>query len=184
MRQTAQENPGETTPRRRWFTLTELLVLVAIVCILLAVLWPRFARVKAPALQVTCLSNVRKMCVAFRIYAEDNADRLPRCRGWADAMLPYLDNREVLTCPVARDTWPGYAYHPPVAGRQLKSFERLEETVLIYDGKDGKLARRHAGGADYGFAAGYARWQRDPPSGYFADGGLAPRSRCSPTTAQ
>ena len=161
------ENERKVASGPGGMTLIERVVLVAIVCILALILGPVFSRVKEPARQVTCLSNVRQICVAFRVYAAVNANRLPPYRGWPDAILPYVANRKVLACPRDRKTWPGYAYHPPVAGERLESLERPDETALLYDGKDGKLVKRHNEGANYGFADGHAMWKRDPPPGLF-----------------
>ncbi len=183
MRGAAHQSARKTTPRPRGFTLIELLVLVAIVCILALLLLAVFSRIKEPV-KARCLGNVEQISRALLMYAEDNSDRLPPRRDWPDLLLPYLGDPRVLTCPDDAEAWPGYAYHPPVAGEKLGSFKRLEETVLVYDGKEGKLAERHFGWAYYAFADGHAKPLRDPPPGYFAEGGLAPRSRCSPTVGQ
>lgn len=62
---------------RRAFTLIELLVAIAIVAILAGLLLPALGRSKAKARNAACVSNLRQLGIATRLYAEDNQERLP-----------------------------------------------------------------------------------------------------------
>ena len=64
--------------KRRGFTLIELLVVIAIIAILAAILFPVFARAKAKARQITCLSNVKQIAVSVMMYMSDWDDIYPR----------------------------------------------------------------------------------------------------------
>jgi prepilin-type N-terminal cleavage/methylation domain-containing protein len=61
----------------RAFTLTELLVVTAIVGLLAALLLPALLRSKAAAKRVSCINNQRELATVWMIYSVDNADWAP-----------------------------------------------------------------------------------------------------------
>jgi type II secretory pathway pseudopilin PulG len=58
--------------------LVELLVVLAVIALLVAMLFPALSRAKAKALAAQCEANLRQQGVALRLYVDDN-----------DAVYPY-----------------------------------------------------------------------------------------------
>lgn len=97
----------------RGFTLIELLVVIAIIAILAAILFPVFAAARENARKASCISNMKQLATAMRMYSDDNGDRFaPGTTGaWEDKNLwwfkvdPYIKQMQgtsltgVYVCP-------------------------------------------------------------------------------------
>lgn len=66
--------------RARGFTLIELLVSIAVIAILAGIIFPVVSSVKEKGNQATCLSNLRQLGAAMRMYADDNSGCFPAAR--------------------------------------------------------------------------------------------------------
>ena len=96
---------------RTAFTLIELLVVIAIIAILASILFPVFSRAREKARQTSCLSNVKQIALALIMYTDDYDEQLPQATAlwtpnpadtgltWDVAVLPYMRNLQILTCP-------------------------------------------------------------------------------------
>lgn len=85
---------------RTGFTLIELLVVIAIIAILAGILFPVFARAREKARQTSCLSNVKQIATATRMYCQDNGDAFPCVYTRPkDGLDPYIKNDGLWTCP-------------------------------------------------------------------------------------
>lgn len=93
---------------RAGFTLTELLVIIAVVAILGGLMGPAWTGAKANSRAARCKSNVRQLGLALQMYASE-AKAYPYAennaggpRYWYDALKPYLAGQwvdPVFRCP-------------------------------------------------------------------------------------
>lgn len=102
---------------RQGFTLVELLVVIAIIGILASMLLPALARGPERAKETQCVSNLRQVGVAARLFWDDHHQgRIQPVKGGRDPsnvclatnhgyaserpLYPYLRNSEVYRCPM------------------------------------------------------------------------------------
>ena len=100
--------------RRRAFTLIELLVVIAIIAILAAILLPVLGQAKKRAWTIQCVSNLRQIGVAMKIFADDNNQLYPESGGdihwgtidpstqkpsWMEQIVANVQNTNVYDCP-------------------------------------------------------------------------------------
>ncbi|MGD9498081.1 MAG: DUF1559 domain-containing protein [Armatimonadota bacterium] len=138
--------------------------------IMMAILFPVFARAREKAREVTCMSNLKQISVGYLAYATDYHETLPPAQQWPDAVMPYLDDPAGLQCPSDDEPsswrgWPlSYTMNARVAGVELRDMRHPAETILIYDGTQlcddsgRSVAFRHVGGTNAGYVDGHVRW--------------------------
>src|SRR5258708_9426194 len=104
-------------PKSRGFTLIELLVVIAIIAILAAILFPVFAQARESARSISCLSNMKQIGLALRMYSQDYDETNPNIRLlcssltncqaagcnqdliWKNVVQPYIKNKPIFACP-------------------------------------------------------------------------------------
>jgi prepilin-type N-terminal cleavage/methylation domain-containing protein len=99
----------------RGFTLTELLVVVAVIAILAAIMFPVLALARQAAQSTACLSNLHQLGLGLKMYMQDHDDHFPdwsdcdadlgifRCSYWTQYLLPYVHSSGVYADPAARN---------------------------------------------------------------------------------
>ncbi len=93
--------------KQRGFTLIELLVVIAIIAILAAILFPVFSKAQEKARQTSCLSNVKQLALATRMYIGDwdevfpiqDTDTWDTDRFWPQQLDPYIKSWDIYYCP-------------------------------------------------------------------------------------
>lgn len=93
------------------FTLIELLIVIAIIAILAAILFPVFARARENARRASCQSNLRQIGLGILQYVQDYDEVLPSAAygnsdnnvgsyyRWQDAIYSYVKSQQIFNCP-------------------------------------------------------------------------------------
>jgi prepilin-type N-terminal cleavage/methylation domain-containing protein len=134
------------------FTITELLVVIGILAILLAILFPALAKVRSAQRGTACIANLRQIGSALHLYAQDNALRLPAPalanKSWEQMLSPYC--RGSFVCPADEElaTVVGSSYdwrdtglmQTTLAGRSVAENLRLN-AIIAFEALPGWHAR-------------------------------------------
>jgi len=75
---------------RAGFTLVELLTVLGILAVLAALLFPVFATARGKAREITCISNLRQIGLAIRMYAQDADELYPWAVDATDKFTPQI----------------------------------------------------------------------------------------------
>ncbi len=86
---------------RSGFTLIELFVVIAIIAILAALLFPVFGQARERARQAACLSNVKQIGLSLSLYVQDFDEKMP-----ADVSVPPINGGSAGSMPYDRQVWP------------------------------------------------------------------------------
>ena len=113
---------------KKYFTLVELLVVLAIIAILAAMLLPALGQTKSIALRSQCISNQRQITAALFAYGSDNRNQGPEwyalpssCKRWCAFETYFFSGKKaqypvkVLACPAAKCNAKNVTYRAGIA---------------------------------------------------------------------
>lgn len=92
----------------RGFTLVEMLTVIAIIALLAAVLFPVFASSRARGRDATCVSNLKQIGMALKLYGADCGEFLPLANnrpsedgspGLPAVLASYAGDTRIFRCP-------------------------------------------------------------------------------------
>ncbi len=125
---------------------------------------------RASSRKAVCLSNVKNLALAVRMYLEDNDGTFPRADAWCESLEDYIKNWEVLQCPSVRDAGRecDFAFNRALSGANLSDVADPATTVAIFesdigwnaagDARNLSVEPRHLRGDNYALADGRALW--------------------------
>jgi len=137
---------------RNGFTLIEMLVVMAIIAILSAILFPAFATAREKARGASCQSNLRQLGLAAQMYAQDWDSSclccpMGRFAPWWENVQSYVRNKQVIRCPsdtaIQRHTrpmtWPSYGYNGWLSGCNAACVDQAGTLVQFIDANATKI---------------------------------------------
>ena len=153
--------------RRQGFTLIEVLVVLVILGVLAAILWPVLSRARAMARKAVCVTQISQLYQAVKMYSDDYDRTIVPARTkaphtgtlgitWCILLQPYIKCEEILICPDDPSPQPSknstclphsyginylLAYNsiwgPYPLVTSISHVKRPSETILFFEMKDG-----------------------------------------------
>lgn len=143
------------------------LILLAIMGVLAAVLFPAFLRARVAATEDSCMMNLKRLGGAMRAYQANWNDACPSADTWNDSLAPGFRDRAVFRCPADKSGKPGYAMNRKLSGASRSVLNAGRDTVMLFDSVPGynqaggpellPTEPRHPGGHMVVFADGHVQ---------------------------
>lgn len=136
------------------FTLIELLIVIAIIGILAAILFPVFSRARENARRASCMSNLRQIGLGSVMYAQDYDEKYPLIGGtgpgcasyftglsWEQAIVPYTKSAQIFQCASDKkaastdpnDPATSYGFNNYIAGASLAAVKNPAQVLMWYE---------------------------------------------------
>jgi prepilin-type processing-associated H-X9-DG protein len=128
-----------------------------------------FNRAREVGRRVSCMRNMKELSLGMMQYLQDNNDRYPPARQWHDAVMPYIQDKEVFHCPSVTSGKNGYAMNWKFSEKSESVVKEPAFMILLYEstalktnhsGEGRDMAFRHMDGANMAFADGHVKWYK------------------------
>jgi len=117
-----------------------------------------FGKARDSARAVSCLSNVKQISLGAMMFVQDWDEAFKLKAGsYKKSLMPYIKNEAIFKCPSDSSGAISYSFNANLAGVKMAKVHAPAQTVMIYEGKNGKLDFRHEGKAAVGLADGHAK---------------------------
>ena len=140
MNKNAEKEEGEM--KFKFFTIVELLIVIAILAILVAVLMPALSKARSKAHQITCIGNCKSILLSLHSYSGDENEWIPpiitnssdSSTYWIYKLERYGLKRKISRCPAQmNETYHfDYSANSYVAGRDASGEEGLMHRLLVF----------------------------------------------------
>ena len=92
---------------------------------------PAVAKAKGRAQTINCVSNLKQLALAARMYANDSDDKFPNASNWCDAIQSHAGSQKIFHCPADRNTLCSYGYNAALSGRDESKVHPA--TVMFFE---------------------------------------------------
>jgi prepilin-type processing-associated H-X9-DG protein len=115
-------------------------------------------RARDSARTVSCISNMKQLALGVLMFVEDYDEKYAlKADSYKKAISPYIKNDQIFHCPSDDAGVVSYSFNPHLAGIKLAKVSSPATTVMLYEGKAGKLNYKHNGKAGVAFADGHVK---------------------------
>ena len=118
----------------------------------------QFTEARLQARLANCISNMRQVGVACVMFLQDNDNSFAlNADTYKKSIMPYIKNEAVFHCPSDDSGAVSYYFNRNIAGVKRASIASPTTTVMVYEGKDGKVMCRHDGLVVVAFVDGHVK---------------------------
>jgi hypothetical protein len=84
---------------------------------------------------IQCVTNMKQLGLAVRVYAVDHNDQLPPSATWCDAIQSNIDSPKVFQCPSEPGRRCAYAFNAKLDGKKVSEID--PQTVVLFESDAG-----------------------------------------------